>query len=367
MRKKTWITCHLSQLDTTKCLVYFLSCLPPHKLWVAWPVEEMSRDRKEIEMGPPGLSGTLEQSPSNWDPRLLGTLQVWPAGTQIVAVRYWAWPGSSSVSGPSHTWVPAILGNNALSSLKPFQLTFSLPSHQLKNYSWYNLACWGAFCLCNVLEPFCQCIYFACYFNQVHECPAIWTDCQRGGNDTKSPTLRALPNPAFWVICVCNKYTGNVSGEKWKYMWSKSTRWKHILVAVLMYVCHGTSSVKVEQVLLLSISLKAALACKHQFPPGFWTEWIKPWSVHIFYRWKKKKAAERRHRVLGQSELSSGCPHLLQMQRKKICREATQGSRLLHSEAPWIMGSRPQWLQYCNSTASECTFATILHQSAILQ
>ena len=197
MRKMTWITCHLSQLDTTKCLVYFLSCLPPHKLWVAWPVEEMSRDRKEIEMEPPGLSGTLEQSPSNWDPRLLGTLQVWPAGTQIVAVRYWAWPGSSSVSGPSHTWVPAILGNNALPSLKPFQLAFSLPSHQLENYSWYNLTCWGAFCLCNVLEPFCQCIYFACYFNQVHECPAIWTDCQRGGNDPKSPGFTSFAQPSF--------------------------------------------------------------------------------------------------------------------------------------------------------------------------
>ena len=74
MRKKTWITCHLSQLDTTKCLVYFLSCLPPHKLWVAWPVEEMSQDRKEIEMGPPGLSGTLEQSPSKLGPQASGDL-----------------------------------------------------------------------------------------------------------------------------------------------------------------------------------------------------------------------------------------------------------------------------------------------------
>ena len=179
-----------------KYLVYFLCCLRPHKLWVAWPVEEMRRDRKEIEMGPPGLSGTLKESPPHGfkigTPGFWRTLQVWPPGTQL-AVRYWAWSGSS-VSGPSHTWVPAILGNNALSS-KPFQFTFSLPkyppahpNHQLENY---NLICWGAFCICAIFiklfSPM-QCVHIlGCYFNQVHECPAICKDCQLGGNDPKSP------------------------------------------------------------------------------------------------------------------------------------------------------------------------------------
>ena len=48
-----------------KYLVYFLCCQRPYKLWVAWPVEEMRQDRKEIEMGPPGLSATLKESPSH--------------------------------------------------------------------------------------------------------------------------------------------------------------------------------------------------------------------------------------------------------------------------------------------------------------
>ena len=62
-----------------KYLVYFLCCLRPHKLWVAWAVEEMSWDRKEIEMGPPGLSGTLKKlPPQNWD---LASMTSWHAAS----------------------------------------------------------------------------------------------------------------------------------------------------------------------------------------------------------------------------------------------------------------------------------------------
>ena len=138
----------------------------------------------------------------------------------------------------------------------------------------FNLLSCILYNFCNVHEPFHQCICLL----------AISIKCTNASQFLLIANKKGtIQNHRFYKLCppqllgrICSKYRASIFGEQMKIYVEqiyKLTRWKHIF-AVLMYVCHENTSLKVKQV-LLSISLKAALACKHQFPACFWTEWIK--------------------------------------------------------------------------------------------
>ena len=210
-----------------KYLVYFLCCLRPHKLWVAWPVEEMRRDRKEIEMGPPGLFWNLETIAfsrlQNWDPRLLGTLQVWPAGTQQ-AVRYWALVRVIISIGPISYLGSCNFGKQCIVlETLPIDLQLALPHHQLEIYSWHNLTCWVPFYIIFAMSMNRFTNVYACLLFQSSArmpCNFKWLPTRR--ERSKITGFTSFAHRSFWVVYAVS--IGQVYlGNKWKYMQSKYT------------------------------------------------------------------------------------------------------------------------------------------------